>query len=214
MSEGDRTPAALRDVGRLYSDNVSTLGPGPKSVGWRDEGAQRLRFEKLAYVIDGDNGGEGLTYNDLGCGYGAMFPFLRDLPGTSLRRYSGYDISPEMLAAARQSVADERAVWVESDRITEPADYSFVSGTFHVKLGANDDEWRDYILAMLENVARNSVRGFAFNLFTQYVDFKEPQLYYADPYFFTDHCIRRFSRRVTLLHDYPLWEFTIAVKLQ
>jgi hypothetical protein len=38
-------------------------------------------------------------------------------------------------------------------------------------------------------------------------------LYYADPLFFFEHCRQRFSRRVALLHDYPLYEFTILVRL-
>ena len=38
-------------------------------------------------------------------------------------------------------------------------------------------------------------------------------LYYADPCFFFDHCMRRFSRRVALLHDYELFDFTMLVPL-
>jgi hypothetical protein len=37
-------------------------------------------------------------------------------------------------------------------------------------------------------------------------------LYYADPLFFFDYCKTRFSRFVTLIHDYPLYEFTILVR--
>lgn len=213
MSGEVRTPAALRDVERLYTGNIAEKGVDPKSVGWRDEAAQRLRFEKLAYVIDRDAAAGGATYNDLGCGYGAMFPFLRDAGGIPLRGYRGYDISAAMLAAARERHTDGRADFVEADRIQQAADYSFVSGTFHVKCDAPEDDWREYVVEMLRNVAAHTTRGFAFNLVTSYVDYREPQLYYADPSFFTDFCIRNFSRRVALLHDYPLWEFTIAVTL-
>jgi hypothetical protein len=38
-------------------------------------------------------------------------------------------------------------------------------------------------------------------------------LYYADPAFYVDQCLSRFSRHVTLLHDYPLYEFTVLVRL-
>ena len=37
-------------------------------------------------------------------------------------------------------------------------------------------------------------------------------LYYADPCRLFDHCKRRYSRHVALLHDYGLYEFTILVR--
>ena len=60
-----------------------------------------------------------------------------------------------------------------------------------------------------------SRRGFAFNLLTSYsdVDRRRPDLYYADPLAYFDHCKRTFSRNVALLHDYGEWEFTILVRL-
>ena len=39
-----------------------------------------------------------------------------------------------------------------------------------------------------------------------------PDLYYADPCRLFDHCKRRYSRHVALLHDYGLYEFTILVR--
>jgi len=208
----DERTTALHQVRDLYSSNLQEKGIGPNSVGWRDEATQQLRFRKLAHVIvpDGDTP---FTYNDLGCGYGAMFPFLRDEAGAPLDLYRGYDISREMLDAARTFAADPRVELVEGARLDKKADYSFVSGTFNVRFRATDEEWLAYILEMLANAAEFSTRGFAFNLLTSYVDWKEPHLYYGDPKFFFDHCVRTFSRRVALLQDYPLYEWTIAVRL-
>jgi hypothetical protein len=39
-----------------------------------------------------------------------------------------------------------------------------------------------------------------------------PDLYYADPCFFFDYCQRRYLRRVAVLHDYGLYEFTVVVR--
>jgi hypothetical protein len=36
-------------------------------------------------------------------------------------------------------------------------------------------------------------------------------LYYADPAIWVTFCLRRFPRAVTLVHDYPLYEFTMLV---
>lgn len=210
MTDSNR-PTALQQVEALYTGNVAEKGVGPNSVGWRDEATQLLRFRKLAAIVDPS--GDALSYNDLGCGYGAMFPFLRDSVPAPLGLYRGYDISRDMLAAAREFAKDDHVQLVEAPSLDQKADYSFVSGTFNVRFDANDEEWLQYILKMLHNMAEHSTRGFAFNLLTSYVDWKEPHLFYGDPSFFFDHCVRNISRRVVVFHDYPLYEWTIGVRL-
>jgi SAM-dependent methyltransferase len=210
-SDKEKLPQSLVGIAALYSKNLIDYGRGPKSVGWKDEASQRLRFEKLAGVIDMKTGSEGVSVNDLGCGYGAMFQYLDQMPSLRLTRYYGYDISEEMLAEAKQFVADPRTEFIKSPRATHKADYSFVSGTFHVKQEASDELWTDYIKEMLIHLADMSKRGFAYNAITTYVDWKQEDLYYADPFLFFDFCKRNISRYVSLLHDYPLFEWTMIV---
>jgi hypothetical protein len=45
------------------------------------------------------------------------------------------------------------------------------------------------------------------------VDKRRANLFYADPAEWFEHCRRSYSRHVSLLHDYPLYEFTILVRL-
>lgn len=213
-AEEDEVAGTLAGIADLYSKNLDAHGLRPQSVGWRDEATQRLRFEKLAHVITPTAAGQEFTVNDLGSGYGAMFSYLDALPGARLTRYSGYDISREMLAAAREIIADPRAEFIESARLTRTADYSFVSGTFNVRLDAGDEQWATYIKATLTDLAAHSTKGFAFNLLSSYVDWKKDDLFYADPFVFFDYCKRHISRYVSLLHDYPLYEWTMIVRLE
>ena len=199
---------ALAGVEALYTANLAEHGTSSASVGWPDADAQRLRFDKLAYVIDDD---APITVNDWGCGYGAMFRYLDER--FTLGGYTGYDISTEMLDAARRFVGDPRAAWVQGSEVTEAADYSFVSGTFNVRMEASDAAWQRYVEDALKLLAQRSRRGFAFNLLTTYVDWRKDDLFYADPAHFFGFCRENISRYVTLLHDYPLYEWTIAVRL-
>jgi hypothetical protein len=64
---------------------------------------------------------------------------------------------------------------------------------------------------MIRRLSEQSARGLAFNLFTTYVDFRNDDLFYADPAEFFSLCRRELSRYVTLLHDYPLYEWTLVV---
>jgi SAM-dependent methyltransferase len=202
----------LSGISSLYGRTLDDYGLTSKSVGWRDEASQILRFDKLVQVIGVRPGGEGTTVNDLGCGYGAMFRYLDTAPSIQVARYYGYDISEEMLAAAKQYAADPRAEFIQSSRVTYEADYSFVSGTFNVKLEASDELWTEYVKEMLMHLAAKSIRGFAFNVLTTYVDWKQENLYYADPFEFFDFCKCNISRYVSLLHDYPLFEWTMIVR--
>jgi len=202
----------LFGVAGLYSENLATHGISPKSVGWKDERSHLVRFEKLAQVIDLSRADRGFSVNDFGCGYGAMFQYLdTSFPG-KLNRYWGYDISDEMLASAKERIRDSRAEFLRENIVLHSADYSFVSGTFNVKLEAAEEEWTNFVEECLMGLAAKSNDGLSFNLLSTYVDWKEDHLYYGDPLRFFDFCKRKLSRYVTLLHDYPLYEWTITVR--
>ncbi|MHC4844004.1 MAG: class I SAM-dependent methyltransferase [Planctomycetota bacterium] len=203
----------LEKIKELYTKNLSSYGPTAKSVGWKDQKSHHIRFEKLTQVIDKKNLIQPVTVNDFGCGFGEMFKYIDLIAKINLKKYYGYDISREMLEAATKYIKDGRAEWINSDIISQEADYSFVSGTFNVRFKEDDFSWRDLIVKKLQEISAKSKKGFAFNLLSTYVDWMEPNLYYGDPFFFFDYCKRNFSPYVSLLHDYPLYEWTILVKI-
>jgi SAM-dependent methyltransferase len=202
---------ALEEVRSLYAGSLARYGIDSRSVGWRDTESQALRFEKLAYLLDADRTDGSFSINDWGCGYGEFFRYIDARYGDRLDRYHGYDISSQMLEAAREHIRDTRAELIESSDVTRTADYSFVSGTFHVRRSAAEEVWDGYVKQMIHRLAERSARGFAFNLFTTYVDFRQDDLFYADPAEYLTFCRSEISRYVALLHDYPLFEWTMIV---
>jgi SAM-dependent methyltransferase len=203
---------ALAGVETLYSGNLAEHGRESKSVGWPDEASQLLRFEKLALVMEGAPPDRSVSVNDFGCGYAAMFSWLDSRPSPRIDRYIGYDISDEMLRAAREQANDPRVELIDSREVTEQADYSLVSGTFNVRIDASDDEWGAYVRECLVTLCEKSRLGFAFNLLTSYVDWRKDDLFYADPAEWFTFCKQELSRYVTLIHDYPLYEWTMLVR--
>jgi SAM-dependent methyltransferase len=153
------------------------------------------------------------SINDIGCGYGALVPMLQGLGGDFA--YRGFDISPAMVARARQTLGESER-WSFTDREDEllPADYSVASGIFNVKLEADDENWRRYVCETLDRMDELSTRGFSFNMLTSYSDPDRMRLdlYYANPGEVFDQCKQRYSPHVALLHDYGLWEFTVLVR--
>jgi SAM-dependent methyltransferase len=210
MSSGRTRPdAVLEKVAALYTQNLAEHGPSARAIGWRDDETRVLRYDVLANVLADDRGP--LSVIDWGCGYGGLFTYLVGTRGVDVTRYDGYDLSAQMIDAA-SNLSSNRVRLFQSDAVTDDADYAFVSGTFNVRYDAPDEQWLTYILDVLDRLWSRSRKGLAFNLLSTYVDWQEPHLYYGDPRAFFDHCKRRFSKRVTLFHDYPLYEWTIVVR--
>lgn len=198
------------DVARYYSDKLQQHGDTPRGVDWNGEQGQLLRFAQLMRVVDLPSA---YSINDLGCGYGAMAEYLQATGATF--SYHGYDVAEDMVLAARRRHAGVPNVdFHVAAAPTQVADYGVASGIFNVRLGHTDAGWMDYIRSTLDAMNRTSRRGFAFNCLTSYSDADRMQhyLFYADPCAWFDHCKRSYSRNVSLLHDYDLYEFTILVK--
>lgn len=199
----------LAPVAGHYRASLTRHGESAMGVGWRTEESQRLRFDKLLTAVDEPPDGPPIEVNDLGCGYGALFEYLERGPWP-LGAYVGYDISEDMLEAARARVPSDRGRLVAGDRLTADADYSFASGIFNVRLDEEDGPWAAYVQSTVRDLAEHSRKAFAFNLLSTYSDYQDPTLFYGDPLWWFDWCKREVTPRVALLHDYPLFEWTLV----
>jgi SAM-dependent methyltransferase len=200
-------PSIEATVARYYGEKVRTHGAEPRGVDWNSLESQRLRFVQLLEVAK-DCGPFSLT--DYGCGYGAL---LDELAGESrLLHYQGFDIAEPMVELALCRNAGRTDCTFTTDaRDLRPTDFVVASGIFNARLTVPAAAWRDYALATLRHLASLARVGFAFNMLTSHSDAERqrPDLYYADPAEWFDRCKRELAPRVRLLHDYPLWEFTI-----
>jgi SAM-dependent methyltransferase len=201
-----------RDTASYYDLKLAKYGMTPQGVDWNGLESQTLRFQQLCEVIN--MGSEPFSANDLGCGYGALFDYVRER-FHQLAHYTGVDVSRAMVAAAEARVpSDARSRFIVGSAPDRIADYGFASGIFNVRLEYSDLDWLAHIQDTLALLDRTSRIGFSFNCLSKYSDAPKQRayLYYADPCQVFDFCKRRFSKYVTLLHDYPLYEFTILVR--
>jgi SAM-dependent methyltransferase len=201
----------LRQTEAYYTQKVLEHGDTAQGVDWNSTASQQLRFTQLLRLVEGEPGL--FSINDFGCGYGALVEYLQ-AHGYAFT-YHGFDLSTEMVKRARERYGGlTHCHFSTSVEALSAADYTVASGIFNVKLDTNDAAWKEYMLATIDQVAALSTRGFAFNVLTKYSDppRMRPHLYYADPCILFDHCQRRYSRWVALLHDYRLYEFTLLVK--
>lgn len=198
----------LNTVNQYYSDKIKVHGATPAGVDWNSTESQELRFEQLSGIIKQD----GFSVLDFGCGFGSLYEYLSKKYLDF--RFTGYDISEEMiLEAKRQFPPGEKLAWT-SDPDLKEHDYIVASGIFNVRNQVGNDDWLRYILQTLDQMNKLSMKGFSFNVLTSYSDEdkKRDYLYYADPLFLFDYCKKNYSKHVALLHDYPIYEFSILVR--
>lgn len=198
----------LEPVRDHFDRALKTHGPCARGVIWPSSEGQLDRFAELCRAIDD----RAASVIDYGCGYGALADYLRrhDYTGP----YRGFDISEDMIAAARSAQAhlDHCSFFSDRERLS-PADFTLASGIFNMKRDIDEEDWHAHVRATIHDMASLSRRGFAFNVLTTYVDWRAEDLYYADPLELFDYCKRHISKYVTLLHDSPRWEFALFVRL-
>lgn len=201
----------LEAVASYYSSRLKEAGPGPNGVDWKDEAAQRVRFQRLLTVVDPALPHPRIV--EFGCGYGALWNHMAD-QGLAAE-YEGIDISEEMVLAARElHQGSGGPSFTLGSTPQAPGDYCLASGLFNVRLDIAEEDWKQHVLSVIAELDRFSTRGFAFNCLTSYsdADKRSPKLYYGDPCFYFDLCKRNYGFNVALLHDYGMYDFTITVR--
>jgi len=197
-------------VAKYYASKLAQHGASPAGVDWNSEQSQHLRFDQFMPLVSGADA----SICDYGCGYGAFLDYMRARGHRGA--YVGFDAATAMIRQAAARHANDRAARFTDVRGDVPvADYTVASGIFNVRLSTPVDDWREYISETIGDLASLSRRGFAFNVLSSYSDAEKQRgdLYYADPRDLFDHCMQRWPRRVSLTHDYNLYEFTVTVRL-
>jgi len=152
--DGEGWDAESRDrVVALYRRSLGYFGPTAEGLYWTSRSTQEARFAVLADV------GEwaGATVADIGCGVGDFFGFLRDRGHRT--RYTGYDITPEMIAAARARYGREARFAVRdilAEGLPGRFDYVVASGTFNIRVKDHDAYLRR-MLAVMYAACRRAV---------------------------------------------------------
>ena len=199
-------------VAAYYARALAAHGATHRSVDWCSRESQELRFATLLDGIDWD---ACPTVLDYGCGWGAMAEHL-DRLGVECQ-YVGYDIAPQMIAAARllhAGRADRR--FTADPAQLQRADHVVASGIFNVKLGASRAAWTRHVNATIAHLATLTRRRLAFNMLPPPLqhELAGEDVYYADPDAMARQCEVVVGGSAALREDYGLWEFTVVISLQ
>ncbi|MEQ8192982.1 MAG: class I SAM-dependent methyltransferase [Rhodospirillales bacterium] len=205
-------PKWLAPIAVMFDYQLDRYGVTPKGAMWRNEERQQMRFELMMKLVAPEDLKGGITINDLGCGYGAFFDYLKNDPVLSAGMYFGYDISEKMIEAAQKRIRDPRARFQQSMIALMPADYSFACGPFNFKMDAGNDIWGHYVRDSLKDLWSKTLKGLAFNMLNIKYARHQDGLYYADPLEYEAFCKTALSANVTLLTDYDDEDWTIFIR--
>ena len=199
MNKADKAEIIARYESRLaeYGHDVRTLASGSD-----EKQLRRYRALLEAGIGNGD------SILDLGCGFGDFLGFLSE-SGIDVD-YTGYDIVPGLLHTARELYPDGH---FELRDIQEtPPDIAFdwvvSSQAFNNRLKYEDNS---DVVAEVMKIAFDACRkGVAFDMMSDYVDFREDRLYYFNPESMFA-CAKGLSEKVVLRHDYLPYEFCLYI---
>ncbi len=184
---------------KFYKDALDRFGSEDvRSVQWTSLYGQRRRFEVLLNVGDVSGG----SVLDVGCGLGDLYKFLSQ-EGIQVD-YTGIDIVPEFIDAAKESFPEVRFENKDIFEIDESFDYCFASGALSFKVHDNDNHYKNMIKKMYE-LANNAV---AFNMLDEATHVDNETYAAYSPKEIVDFC-STFANRVEVVTDYLPQDFTV-----
>jgi len=197
MNTSDKEEITSRYRARLaqHGTSIAALASG-------DIRRREIRFGRLADV----GITSGCSVLDLGCGFADFLDYLKH-SGVEVN-YTGYDIMPEFIdiARARHPEARFEVRDIQNEGITGEFDFVVSSQTFNNRYSGADN--LDVIREVLRLTYGAARQGVVVDMLTSYVDFREPHLFYYSPEEMFSFA-KTLTKRVTLRHESPLYEFAL-----
>lgn len=192
------------DAATLYNSRFEQFGRDIRTVGWGSEADQHLRFDVLLRGVDP----VGKTVLDVGCGLGGLVPYLQKRTGGDFN-YMGIDVAERLVADARTAHGGRRREFLTGDLFSlelPQADLVLMSGALSLKSAGIEDYARRSLARMYE-LAREAA---CLNFLSKYVDYEldKNQHYQPETVF---GWAKKVAGKVNLIHDYPLYEFTVQL---
>ncbi len=188
----------------LYNTRYEEYGRQIKTVGWGSKDDQLLRFEILFRGLNP----KGKTILDVGCGLGDLIPFLNDKTRGDYQ-YIGIDVTSNLIVDSKEKYGKSGIDFFVGDIFSLPlpaVDIAVLSGALSLKAKGIEK----YAIDTMEKMFDLSREAVSLNFLTKYVDFElEKNQHYQPEDVFSS--AKKLSNRVNLIHDYPLYEFTIQI---
>ena len=190
------------NIDNRYNKRFEKYGADIRTLAVGNMERQLVRYEILSQIGDLND----CSILDVGCGFGDFYGFLL---AKGLRvDYKGYDMNPNLIEVAKDKYPSARFEVRNffTEEINEKFDYIVSSSTFNNKLQQIDNY--AFIKKVIKKCFDLCKIGTSINMMTSYVDFEAEHGFYYSPEEIFKYC-KTLTDKVTLRHDYCLYEFTL-----
>ena len=186
-----------KSILRHYSTLYRKYGDSPKSLGWGN-GRQSMRFQILNQIGDFQK----CSVLDVGCGFGDFFKHLKSQKINS--NYFGVDINETFVKLAQKKYPKGKFQLrdIQKDKLDKKFDWVIGTGL------TNKASTYSHLKNLLQEMFRISKKGVAIDFISNYVDYKEKNIFYTSPEIMLKFA-KTLTRRVVLRHDYFPFEFCL-----
>lgn len=200
----------INEIAGYYDRKITEHGPTSRGVDWKNEFAQSTRLlQFIKFIEEKDK----FSILDVGCGYGKLLDLMNSHFADF--NYTGIDYSCEQIKVAKSLHAENLKVnfTTELNEDDKRYDYVVASGIFNVMF-TDPLIWAAYVKKEMHRLFNLSNKMFACNFLTDYADShkKADNLFYAKPEEIFEFTVIELSKKLVILHDYELHDFTLIVK--
>lgn len=190
-----------------YEERLKKWGPVQKSLGWF-KGRQKYRFYFLKEI---DNFELNDSVLDVGCGYGDLSAYLKDLGWKG--KYCGIDIVPGLIEIARKKYPEEEfhLLDLQIEKFEFNYDWIFCSGALTTP--TTDIDSYQHLEEMLRIFYSICIKGISVNFFSPLVDYVVEGSFHPEFHKLIE-IVTKFSKRFTIRHDYMPYEYTLYIYKQ
>jgi len=187
--------AIEHDLNRIYRRRFAAFGHTPKGVFWNSTSNQMNRYASLLKLIGSSDFGprQSLEIAEIGCGYGALFDYLKRHAANYDWRYQGIDINPSMIKACKARFPDDAHRFYVGKKPANSVDFCLFSGTYNLCTLDDWQVWERYIFTCLDACWNKSRLGMAINFLCAAAPKIRKQIYYANRDAFLDTACSRFG---------------------
>lgn len=192
-----------------YEDCLRRYGTGARAVDWKSFSHAALRYDVMLGVVRSRS--EAGTLLDFGCGLAGLKTHMSDA-GWSGLAYTGLDISPAFVAAARAADPDARILCldlIENPDAVGTFDYIVMNGIFTRRHTLSIADMQAYLTRLLPLAFSKCCKGLAFNVMSKSVDWESEELFYPDLGVLLEFVAREMTKHYVLRNDYGLHETTV-----
>ncbi len=183
-----------RSISSAYTQRFKRKGASAEGVFWASEITQIARFEHALIRLGTIFGKNSYQLADIGCGYGALYAFMRATPRYHSVDYFGVDINASLIAHCQRQFIAHSHRFRRGRSPQQMVDASLFIGTFNLCHTDDYSLWEDYICTQIALSWQQTKTAMVVNM----TSLKQPQIrnniFYAEPERFASMLETRFGR--------------------